>query len=373
MLAVDGRAEDTLLEDVVVLAVKVVKVEAVVLIAVGEVGLVVVAVEVVGLLEVLEVEITDAAELDVDEIDDDDGELDTVDETKFVDGKVELWLDDDSPADGLDVRDVDEPVEVVEFVSVLLEAVRLSEVLELDVARSVELEIDVLPEILELDVFELIELETDVLGDGMGVSLLEFCNVEDVCVSEEAVLLWPDEDDPLEVLGTGGLDEAVEIVPMDVEDTTDGLDEDGEAEVGDVVEVWVDEDVEGDELANEEVDEVSPFEVGEMIEFCEVEGVEDKEVDKEEVKLEEPPWVVGDWLFDVSVKLLDDMESDDEVFVDALGESKDMEELVSELRVESKGVDIVDNEVVSTVLVKVLVHVYADTHQQSFSYSQHLE
>ncbi|KAL9007405.1 MAG: hypothetical protein Q9180_009665, partial [Flavoplaca navasiana] len=100
---------------------------------------------------------------------------------------------------------------------------------------------------------------------------------------EDAVLLWLEEDSPLEELDIGVIDEGVETIPVDVDDTwfdKSELGEFGKAEVGDVAEIGLGEDVELDDLVDDEVDAVSPFALADVADICEPELVEDDEVDE---------------------------------------------------------------------------------------------
>ncbi|KAL8885125.1 MAG: hypothetical protein Q9215_006967 [Flavoplaca cf. flavocitrina] len=93
---------------------------------------------------------------------------------------------------------------------------------------------------------------------------------------EDAVLLWLEEDNPLEELDMGVFDES----------------EFGKAEVGNAAEIGLGEDVELDELVYDEVDAVSPFALVDVADICDSEVVGDDEVD-EALKKEEVSRDVG--------------------------------------------------------------------------------
>ncbi|KAL8977544.1 MAG: hypothetical protein Q9205_006672, partial [Flavoplaca limonia] len=131
------------------------------------------------------------------------------------------------------------------------------------------------PEILVLDVAEVVGPEASEL--------------------EDAILLWLEGDNPLEELDMGVFDESVEIIPVGVDDTwfdKSELGEFGKAEVGDVADIGLGENVELDELVNDEVDAVSPFALVDVADICDSEMVGDDEVD-EVLKIEEVSRDVG--------------------------------------------------------------------------------
>ncbi|KAL8670657.1 MAG: hypothetical protein Q9168_004819 [Polycauliona sp. 1 TL-2023] len=232
-----------------------------------------------------------------------------------------------------------EGMEAVELEPVLIEAVKL-------------------PKILVVDVAKFVELMTDVLSKVDGPPLIEVCDVETVWPEEEdeAVLLWLDDDDPLEGLDTGALDEIVEVVPPGIDKV--GRDSVGLSTAGVVEDVDVVEDGLVEDVGNDELDAVSPFALVDVLELSEVEAVGDNEV-SEEVGPEGIPRAVDDWLLDVV-----DVE-----IVDELKDGEDTSDVVIELALRVREVGIVNdkvgevkNEVVCTVFV--VVHVYAGIHYQ---------
>lgn len=76
-----------------------------------------------------------------------------------------------------------------------------------------------LPEILVLDVAEAVWPEASEFGEVNGVSLVDLCTVEEVWMVEDAVLLWVEGYNPLEELDMGVIDESVETIPVNVDDT----------------------------------------------------------------------------------------------------------------------------------------------------------
>ncbi|KAL9628074.1 MAG: hypothetical protein Q9204_006131, partial [Flavoplaca sp. TL-2023a] len=106
-------------------------------------------------------------------------------------------------------------------------------------------------------------------------------------LGEDAVLLWLEEDNPLEELDMGVGDESVETMPVDVDaiwfDISE-LGEFGRDEVGEVAEIGLGED--------DEIDAVPPFALVDVADICDPEVVEDDEFN-EVLKIEELSRDVG--------------------------------------------------------------------------------